>query len=613
MLTAEQIEVLQTQSGQLLDPITDFLIEDIAQRVKQAGQYTGTASYETWQLQQLGLSQKEIKKQIAKRLGISQKEAKKLLTQAAETGYNFDMDRFPADMGIPFAENTSLQQILQATVKQAGADLTNITKTMGFVGPDGVCRELTDAYRNACDFAFQKVSLGAQDYESALRDATRNLAKKGIRYIDYKSGRHYSIETATRRSLMGGLGKMQEQITQSNHDYLGCDGWEISAHSASAPDHEPIQGKQYTDEEYKKLNARLIRPIGTLNCGHAAFPIIMGVNDPQYTDEELEQMCQENETGVFYEGQHYTLYKATQKQRKYERAIRNQKRKILVDEALEDKEQLQIDQIRLVRLRQEYARFSEGVGLPMQHARAEAAGFTWKHGKAAQSTAKQAKNREYTGGVQQTQTIGKTQRPKRQSAARAEAGKAASKRTSDVTWDNSQGSTAWKPDRYKRLLSAERTSIRSPIEIGTLYDSSGKRIFRIKGDRSSVEFTPAQIRQMRGGVLTHNHPGADYGCFSPADINMLREGYLSEMRLATPAGVFSIQRPKRWPSSINGFDKIQEVYYDIYEPIGGDYFARAFRGEISLLDANNLSQQAAIERLCRRYKMPFKFEAWDNL
>ena len=114
----------------------------------------------------------------------------------------------------------------------------------------------------------------------------------------------------------------------------------------------------------------------------------MGVNDPQYAEEELEQMRRENEEGVTFEGRHYTTYEATQRQRKYERAIREQKRKILIDEALEDKDQLQIDQIRLVQLRREYARFSKGVDLPMQHARAEAAGFDWKKGKAAEGTYK---------------------------------------------------------------------------------------------------------------------------------------------------------------------------------------------------------------------------------
>ena len=45
MLTASQVEALRANSEQLLDPITDYLIEDIAKRVAKAGQFTGTASY----------------------------------------------------------------------------------------------------------------------------------------------------------------------------------------------------------------------------------------------------------------------------------------------------------------------------------------------------------------------------------------------------------------------------------------------------------------------------------------------------------------------------------------------------------------------------------------
>lgn len=120
----------------------------------------------------------------------------------------------------------------------------------------------------------------------------------------------------------------------------------------------------------------------------------MGVHSPQYTEEELEDFRQQNEDGVTVDGRHYTGYEATQRQRKLERAIRGQKRKILIDKTVGDEEKLQTDQIKLVRLRDEYARFSKAAGLPTQHARAEAAGFTWKEGKAAESvykaTAKQA-------------------------------------------------------------------------------------------------------------------------------------------------------------------------------------------------------------------------------
>ncbi len=388
MLTASQISALRDQSEQLLDPIIDFLIEDIAKRVSEAGQLTSTAAYQVWRAQNLGLSQKKLKKELQKRLNISLSEVEKLLTQAAETGYNFDISRLPTTHAVPFATNDTLQQILAATVKQARDDLTNMTQTMGFVGPDGNVHELTQAYQQACDFAFQKVSTGAQDYQSAIRDATRGLAEKGIRTIDYDSGVHTSLEAAVRRNIMGGLGIMQNQISQQNHDDLGCDGWEISAHHGSAPDHEPYQGKQYPDAEYQRLNNSLVRPIGELNCGHAASPIILGVNSPQYTPEELEAMRQENEEGVTFDGKHYTLYEATQRQRKFERSIRDRKRRILIDETVGDKDKLQQDQIRLQVLKQEYARFSKAAGLPTQHARMEAAGFDWKKGRAAEKVAK---------------------------------------------------------------------------------------------------------------------------------------------------------------------------------------------------------------------------------
>ena len=138
-----------------------------------------------------------------------------------------------------------------------------------------------------------------------------------------------------------------------------------------------------------------MRRIGTLNCGHSAFPIILGVNDPQYTAEELEQFRKENEEGITIGGKHYTLYEATQRQRKYERKIRKQRHKILVAEGLNDKEQLQTAQIKMVRLQEEYVRFSKDAKLPLQHARMEVAGFNWKHATAAEKLAnRSAEERE---------------------------------------------------------------------------------------------------------------------------------------------------------------------------------------------------------------------------
>lgn len=399
MLTPEQIAALRDRAGQIADPINDYLIEDIARRISQAGQLTSTAQYQIWRAQNLGLSQQEIRQRLQKLLKKSNAEIKKLLTQSAEVGYRFDLDRLPTAAAIPFEENFVLQQIVRAAVELAQEDFTNLTQTLGMVDPYGNALPLQDAYRSACDFAFKQVSTGAADYNTAVRRAVKNLTDKGVRVIDYESGVHTSLEAAVRRNIMGGLGLMQEQIAQQNHDAMGCDGWEISAHAASAPDHEPIQGRQYPDAAYEVLNNSLVRRIGTLNCGHTAFPIILGVSSPQYTPEELEKFRIDNEEGVTIDGRHYTMYEATQMQRKMERAVKTQKRRILIDEATGDKKKLLTDQIRYQRLEQEYKRFSGAAGLRTQQERMEVVGFGPKQATAAAKAVEKATGKSPAGPV----------------------------------------------------------------------------------------------------------------------------------------------------------------------------------------------------------------------
>lgn len=378
MLRADEIEALRDAASDLLQPVINYLLRDIAERIAKAGQLTATAQYETWKLQQLGVSQRDLRTYLKKALKVSTAKLKQLLTQSAEAGYNYDLGTLPTVRAIPFEENEAVQQIVRAAIAQTQGTLENLTQTLGMVDPYGHVNPLRDTYRKCMDYAFEQVSSGAVDYNTAIREATRNLAAKGVEFIDYESGVTTSLEAAVRRNIMGALGLMQEQISQCNHDQYGATGWEIDAHSNSAPDHEPIQGKQYTDAEYEVLNNSLVRRIGTLNCGHSAHPIVYGASIPQYTPEELEEMRQKNETGISFRGKHYTGYEATQRQRRLERAIRAQKRKILIDKATGDSEKLETDQIKLQLLQQDYKAFSKSAGLRTQHERLEKVGFGWK-------------------------------------------------------------------------------------------------------------------------------------------------------------------------------------------------------------------------------------------
>ena len=58
MLTAQQIAALRDAAYQITDPITEYLLKDIARRIAEAGQLTSTAQYQVWRIQRLGKSQR---------------------------------------------------------------------------------------------------------------------------------------------------------------------------------------------------------------------------------------------------------------------------------------------------------------------------------------------------------------------------------------------------------------------------------------------------------------------------------------------------------------------------------------------------------------------------
>ena len=386
-LTPEQVAGYQAAAEEIAQPVIEWLLKDIVERVLEAGKMTSTAAYEAYRAEALGLARKDLEKYLKAQLRITKKQAEQLLSSAAEFAQKDDYAR--VGVWATEADAGSLLQLTEAAVKLAGEQLENITQTMGMVSPaTGKPLPLQDVYRECMDEAFKLVATGATSASEAARQATRKLAGRGIVTIDYASGISTELGAAVRRNLMGGMGLLVEQVTQQNHDALGCNGWEISAHANSAPDHEPIQGRQYSDAEFQRLNGNLARRIGTLNCGHVAFPILLGINSPQYTDVELEAFRQDNAKGVTYEGRHMTGYEATQYQNRIERNIRTQKQRVLMSEAAGDESQLLTDRIKLARLNQEYTRFNKAMGFKSRAERLEVVGWSRRQAGKARASAK---------------------------------------------------------------------------------------------------------------------------------------------------------------------------------------------------------------------------------
>ena len=186
-----------------------------------------------------------------------------------------------------------------------------------------------------------------------------DLASKGLRTVDYDSGRSIRLDSAVRQALMNGI----RNTNQATQDYvgkkIGSDGIELSAHLNCAPDHEDYQGKQYSNAEFGILQNTLDRPIGMWNCRHLAKPIILSVSVAVYSSKELADMKQKNADGVEYNDKQYSLYEIAQKRNQIENDIKIQNDIVDFGKTMRDDEMVTIARIKLTKLHKAYREVNE--------------------------------------------------------------------------------------------------------------------------------------------------------------------------------------------------------------------------------------------------------------
>lgn len=363
-LTPEEIDGLRELILSIYGPIGEDLLRDLCRSITTAGGMTSSAEYKLLLAKSLAGADDVIADTLRRQTDLTDDAVKQLM-------------RWAAAKTAPLEENESLRNIAEAYVKVTRKEVANVLGQLAAADVDGRVYPIKDVYRRTMDYVFRQVSSGAKTPEEAVRRATLQLWQRGIRTIERSDGRSFSIEYMAQRAIMAKMGEMTTAINEKQHEDGGFDGWEISAHSACAPDHEPIQGRQYSDKDYKLLNSRLQRRIGTLSCKHFAWPIKLGVHSPQWTEKQLAEMAQENAEGVTYEGRHYTQYEATQQQKALENSIRQCKDRIAAaqEEGKLGSGELRSSRILLRQLNAEYERFSAAAGLPTAPERLRAAGL----------------------------------------------------------------------------------------------------------------------------------------------------------------------------------------------------------------------------------------------
>ena len=376
-MTQGEIEQLTVKTENIFSELEIRIMSDIVRRIKENGVSTASADWQISRLQQLGMSEKQIRTWIQKALEASDKEMDHIFSDAAYREYYGHARAYKlADLQqIPFEQNTFLQQLLEVTKQRLESEYRNIAGSMGFAIRDpatGKIRSvpLMEYYRSTLDNAVMDIQSGAFDYNTVLRRTINQMTASGIRYIEYDSGHRDRVNVAARRAVLTGFRQVQGKINEQVAADLNTDQYEVSYHVGARPTHQPWQGKVWSMQQLKEVcGLGEVTGLCGINCYHT-YRVFPPGSVRTYTDKQLAEMVKEENTPKEYNGKQYTTYEALQQQRKMERGMRAQRQRIkLIQEGGAAPNDIILAKAKYQGQMQTYKDFSEKMGLPEQKAR----------------------------------------------------------------------------------------------------------------------------------------------------------------------------------------------------------------------------------------------------
>lgn len=370
MLPPSYLDRMPDAFVQLWQQVEEQILQDVARRIGKMDTVTPTANWQLWRYQQTEALRNDVVKLLAKYTGKSETAIRKLLLQAATEAmeredaiyYHYDMEP------TPFEESAALNNLLDAGARQTCGTWQNLTAT--------TANTVTGAFERTLDAAWLKVSTGAFDYKTAVKQAVDSLADD-MPMVTYPSGHKDSIEVAARRAVLTGVNQTTGKLQVARMDEMGCEFVETTAHGGARPSHAEWQGRRfhrggavdYRGKHYPDFEAATGYGTGAglcgWNCRHTFFAVFPELGDPpQWTQEQLREL---NARNIEWNGKKYTAYEISQMQRARERNVRRWKKRYLAEDAagLDPTDAA----VRLRAARQSLAEFAQATGGRVDSAR----------------------------------------------------------------------------------------------------------------------------------------------------------------------------------------------------------------------------------------------------
>ena len=336
MLPPSYLDQMPDAFVQLWQQVEEQILQDVARRIGKMDKVTATANWQLWRYQQTEALRNDVVKLLAKYTGKSEAAIRRLLLQAATEAmeredaiyYHYDMEP------TPFEESAALNNLLDAGARQTCGTWQNLTAT--------TANTVTGAFERTLDAAWLKVSTGAFDYKTAVKQAVDSLADE-MPMVTYPSGHKDCIEVAARRAVLTGVNQTTGKLQVARMDEMGCEFVETTAHGGARPSHAEWQGRRfhrggavdYKGRHYPDFEAATGYGTGAglcgWNCRHTFFAVFPELGDPpQWTQEQLREL---NARNIEWNGKKYTAYEISQMQRARERNVRRWKKRYLAEDA----------------------------------------------------------------------------------------------------------------------------------------------------------------------------------------------------------------------------------------------------------------------------------------
>ena len=393
MLSDEVIEKVSERLINRIEQANTYILTKMGEDIKKIGSLTPTEAQQLGQILKYGGDYEKIARELARITNLNVQDIYEIFEEVAKSDYRF-AKQFYDYRGvryIPYDQNIELHRQVDAIRNIMLQNYISKTNAIGFTFTDlngnKTFKSLENTYRELIDKADLSVSQGKTTFQDEMYRAIKEIGASGLKTLDYESGRSMRLDSAVRMQMRDTLRELHNEEQRLFGKEFDADGIELSVHFNPAPDHEEAQGKQFSNEEYEKLqttgiattydnkqvdmhlelkdgsSALTFRPISKHNCYHYTFAIVLGVSEQAYSNEELKKIIDDNNKGFELDGKHYTNYEGTQLQRSIERKIREQKDIQIMARSSDQQDIVQECQKNISDLAKKYKELSSNSGL----------------------------------------------------------------------------------------------------------------------------------------------------------------------------------------------------------------------------------------------------------